>query len=80
MFLALNFHYDHAEPTGLLIDAAMELILARIPEVSVDERREAMLSASRFALTRGVTAVVDFGRYFPGAPVEHSWQDFSGFS
>ncbi|XVF00244.1 hypothetical protein REPUB_Repub03eG0268300 [Reevesia pubescens] len=65
------------EPTGLLIDAAMELILARIPEVSVDERREAMLRASRFALTRGVTAVVDFGRYFPGASVEHSWQDFS---
>ncbi|XWS08291.1 hypothetical protein CRYUN_Cryun41cG0067000 [Craigia yunnanensis] len=65
------------EPTGLLIDAAMELILARIPEVPVDERREAMLRASSFALTRGVTAVVDFGRYFPGAPVEHSWQDFS---
>ncbi|KAK6233558.1 hypothetical protein QUC31_005964 [Theobroma cacao] len=65
------------EPIGLLIDAAMELILARIPEVSVDERREAMLRASSFALTRGVTAVVDFGRYFPGAPVEHSWQDFS---
>ncbi|XVE68328.1 hypothetical protein DITRI_Ditri09bG0058800 [Diplodiscus trichospermus] len=65
------------EPTGLLIDAAMELILAQIAELSVDERREAMLRASSFALTRGVTAVVDFGRYFPGAPVEHSWQDFS---
>ncbi|XP_022764743.1 uncharacterized protein LOC111309970 isoform X2 [Durio zibethinus] len=62
---------------GLLIDAAMELILSRIPEVSVDERREAMLRASSFALTRGVTAVVDFGRYFPGAPVEDSWRDFS---
>ncbi|XP_022764742.1 uncharacterized protein LOC111309970 isoform X1 [Durio zibethinus] len=65
------------EPAGLLIDAAMELILSRIPEVSVDERREAMLRASSFALTRGVTAVVDFGRYFPGAPVEDSWRDFS---
>ncbi|GMJ14334.1 LAF3 ISOFORM 2, LONG AFTER FAR-RED 3 ISOFORM 1, LONG AFTER FAR-RED 3 [Hibiscus trionum] len=65
------------EPTGLLIDAATELILSWIPEVSVGERREAMLRASSFALTRGVTAVVDFGRYFPGAPVEHSWQDFS---
>lgn len=65
------------EPTGLLIEAATELILARIPDDSVDERREAMLRASSFALTRGVTAVVDFGRYFPGAPVEHSWQDFS---
>ncbi|KAK8612113.1 hypothetical protein V6N13_092232 [Hibiscus sabdariffa] len=68
------------EPTGLLVDAATELILSWIPEVSVDERREAMLRASSFALTRGVTAVVDFGRYFPGAPVEHSWQDFSAFA
>ncbi|XP_039060937.1 protein LONG AFTER FAR-RED 3-like [Hibiscus syriacus] len=65
------------EPTGLLIDDATELILSWIPEVSGDERREAMLRASSFALIRGVTAVVDFGRYFPGAPVEHSWQDFS---
>ncbi|TYJ31371.1 hypothetical protein E1A91_A06G193700v1 [Gossypium mustelinum] len=55
------------EPTGLLIDAAMELILSWIPEVSVDERREAMLRASSFALTRGVTTVVDVGRYFPGS-------------
>ncbi|MBA0662939.1 hypothetical protein Goklo_007000 [Gossypium klotzschianum] len=69
--------HDHAEPTGLLIDAAMELILSWIPEVSVDERREAMLRASSFALTRGVTTVVDVGRYFPGSSVEHSWQDFS---
>ncbi|XP_039070496.1 protein LONG AFTER FAR-RED 3 isoform X2 [Hibiscus syriacus] len=67
----------NGEPTGLLVDAATELILSWIPEVSVDERREAMLRASSFALMRGVTAVVDFGRYFPGAPVEHSWQDFS---
>ncbi|KAE8723657.1 Amidohydrolase family, ISF2 isoform 2 [Hibiscus syriacus] len=65
------------QPTGLLIDDATELILSWIPEVSGDERREAMLRASSFALIRGVTAVVDFGRYFPGAPVEHSWQDFS---
>ncbi|XP_016754186.2 protein LONG AFTER FAR-RED 3 isoform X2 [Gossypium hirsutum] len=65
------------EPTGLLIDAAMELILSWIPEASVDERREAMLRASSFALTRGVTTVVDVGRYFPGSSVEHSWQDFS---
>ncbi|KAA3478379.1 Amidohydrolase family, ISF2 isoform 1 [Gossypium australe] len=65
------------EPTGLLIDAARELILSWIPEDSVDERREAMLRASSFALTRGVTTVVDFGRYFPGSTVEHSWQDYS---
>lgn len=80
MLLILDCLHDHAEPTGLLIDAAMELILSWIPEASVDERREAMLRASSFALTRGVTTVVDVGRYFPGSSVEHSWQDFSGFT
>lgn len=67
----------HGEPTGLLIDAAMKLVLPWIPEVSVDERREAFLRASNLALTRGVTTVVDFGRYFPGASVKHSWEDLS---
>lgn len=70
--------YHHAEPIGLLIDAAMKLVLPLIPEVSVDERREAFLRASNLALTRGVTTVVDFGRYFPGLSVEHSWEDLSG--
>lgn len=68
----------NAEPTGLLIDSAMNLILSCIPEVSVDERREALLRASNLALMRGVTTVVDFGRYFPGSPAEASWEDFAG--
>lgn len=58
----------------------MKLILPLVPEVSVDERREALEKASNLALTRGVTTVVDFGRYFPGASVELSWEDFSGIS
>ncbi|KAH9698537.1 protein LONG AFTER FAR-RED 3 [Citrus sinensis] len=66
------------EPTGLLIDAAMKLILPWIPEVSVDERREALLRASNLALSRGVTTVVDFGRYYPGESVQLSWEDFAG--
>ncbi|KAM7472624.1 hypothetical protein LguiA_010807 [Lonicera macranthoides] len=65
------------EPTGLLIDSAMKILQPFIPEVSVDERREALDRASNLALMRGVTTVVDFGRYFPGAPVEFSWEDFS---
>lgn len=68
----------HAEPTGLLIDSAMKLIFSCIPEVLVEERREALLRASDHALSRGVTAVVDMGRYFPGASPELSWEDFSG--
>ncbi|RZC82740.1 hypothetical protein C5167_045527 [Papaver somniferum] len=65
------------EPTGLLIDSAMKLLLSVIPEVSVDDRRDALVRASKFALTRGVTTVVDFGRYFPGAEVKNVWDDLS---
>ncbi|XP_076960349.1 protein LONG AFTER FAR-RED 3-like [Bidens hawaiensis] len=68
---------EHGEPTGLMIDAAIKLILSCIPEVSVEERRQALDRASRHALMRGVTTVVDVGRYFPGAPEEHSWEDFT---
>ncbi|ESQ44865.1 hypothetical protein EUTSA_v10010237mg [Eutrema salsugineum] len=64
------------EPTGLLIDAAMELVSPLLQEVSVDERREALLRASKYALTRGVTTVVDLGRYYPGTTDELSWKDF----
>ncbi|KAL5720054.1 Protein LONG AFTER FAR-RED 3 [Ranunculus cassubicifolius] len=65
------------EPTGLLIDSAMNLLVPQIPEVSVDERREALVRASKLALRKGVTAVVDLGRYLPGATTEDVWDDFS---
>ncbi|CAL0333595.1 unnamed protein product [Lupinus luteus] len=65
------------EPTGLLVDSAMKLVTSLIPEDSVDDRREAMLRASNLALARGVTTVVDFGRYFPGVSADLSWEDFS---
>ncbi|XP_059304717.1 protein LONG AFTER FAR-RED 3 isoform X2 [Lycium ferocissimum] len=68
---------NEGEPTGLLIDSAMKLVLSHIPEASVDERREALLRASNHALKRGVTTVVDFGRYFPGSSPEYPWEDFS---
>ncbi|GER37284.1 amidohydrolase family [Striga asiatica] len=65
------------EPTGLLIDSAMSLVMSCIPEVTVEERREALSRASDHALMRGVTTVVDVGRYFPGASPELSWEDLS---
>ncbi|XP_019235567.1 PREDICTED: uncharacterized protein LOC109215900 isoform X3 [Nicotiana attenuata] len=68
---------NDGEPTGLLIDSAMKLVLPHIPEASVDERREALFRASSHALKRGVTTVVDFGRYFPGSSPEYPWDDFS---
>ncbi|KAK6933977.1 Amidohydrolase 3 [Dillenia turbinata] len=65
------------EATGLFIDSAMRLILPSIPNATVDERREALLQASNLALQRGVTTVVDFGRYLPGSSVEPPWEDLS---
>ncbi|KAF3434288.1 hypothetical protein FNV43_RR25391 [Rhamnella rubrinervis] len=65
------------EPTGLMIDSAMNFVHPYIPEVSIGERREALNKASNFALTQGVTTIVDFGRFFPGSSIELSWEDFS---
>lgn len=65
------------EPNGLLVDAAMKLVLDVIPDVSLTERRESLLRASRHALMRGVTTVVDVGSYFPGMSEKQPWQDFS---
>ncbi|XP_065029057.1 protein LONG AFTER FAR-RED 3-like isoform X2 [Musa acuminata AAA Group] len=65
------------EPSGLLVDSAMKLVLAVIPEVSIHDRRDSLIRASKYALTRGVTTVIDFGRFFPGTSVDHIWQDFS---
>ncbi|XP_020233457.1 protein LONG AFTER FAR-RED 3 isoform X1 [Cajanus cajan] len=68
---------DQGEPSGVLIDSARTLITSHIPEDSVDDRREALLRANNLALTRGVTTVVDMGRYYPGFSSEYSWDDFS---
>ncbi|KAL2326368.1 hypothetical protein Fmac_025426 [Flemingia macrophylla] len=68
---------DQGEPSGILVDSAGTLITSHIPADSVDDRREALLRANNLALTRGVTTVVDMGRYFPGFSSELSWDDFS---
>lgn len=64
-------------PTGLLVDSAMKLVLDMIPEVSVNERRDALLTASKYALSKGVTTVIDVGRYFTGTSFHNPWQDLS---
>jgi hypothetical protein len=56
----------------------MKLVVSRIPEVSVEERRAALFVASQHALMRGVTTMVDMGRFLPGTSVEDSWLDISG--
>ncbi|KAF8642101.1 hypothetical protein HU200_067358 [Digitaria exilis] len=68
---------SEGEPTGLLVDTAMKLMFDVIEKVSTHVRREALLRASRHALMRGVTTVVDVGSYFSGVTAEKAWQDFS---
>lgn len=62
--------------TGILVDSAMKLVIDCIPEATVQERRVALTRASKQALSEGVTAIVDFGRFFPGFPTKKVWDDF----
>lgn len=61
-------------PTGVLRESAMPLVLQLIPEPSVAERQAALSRASQYALSRGVTTVIDMGRS-PFAGPEASWSD-----
>ncbi|XP_024527863.1 uncharacterized protein LOC112345402 [Selaginella moellendorffii] len=63
-------------PTGLLVDAAMILLTSCVPKPSLEQRREALARASHYAVSKGVTSVVDFGSYFPGGSIKESWNDF----
>eukprot|EP00249_Psilotum_nudum_P004681 c18189_g1_i3 orf=660-2312(-) len=62
--------------TGILIDSAMVLIMRCIPEPSIEDRRIAFARASKHALSKGVTSVVDFGRFFPGSSTTKVWDDY----
>lgn len=64
--------------TGILLDSAMKLVIDCIPEATAQERRDALTRASKEALSKGITAVVDFGRFFPGSPTTKVWDDFHG--
>lgn len=49
------------EPTGILKDAAMDLVMKHIPEPSFAERMRAAELALRHAAERGVTSIHDMG-------------------
>lgn len=61
-------------PTGILRETAMRLVTSAMPPPSVERRRSAVLAAGRYALSRGITSVVDFGRA-PFADQGASWAD-----
>lgn len=47
------------QPTGILKDAAMDLVSGRIPELTMQERKRALVAAMQHANRLGVTAVHD---------------------
>jgi predicted amidohydrolase YtcJ len=51
----------HGKPTGVLVDAAQDLVLARIPEPSAASVEEEILSGLREVAALGVTEVHDAG-------------------
>ncbi|KAI8464094.1 MAG: amidohydrolase family-domain-containing protein [Monoraphidium minutum] len=61
-------------PTGILRETAMRLVSSVVPPPSAEKRRAAALDAARYALSRGITSVVDLGRS-PFADQGASWAD-----
>jgi predicted amidohydrolase YtcJ len=61
----------------VFVDTATSLATSFVPEPSLEERRAALIAASKLALTRGVTSVVDFGRFSPGETAQQAWDDFN---
>jgi len=49
------------EPTGVLIDNAVDLVDGKIPAASADMRRRRILDAQKIALAAGITAVHEMG-------------------
>jgi predicted amidohydrolase YtcJ len=53
---------DHGNATGILLETAMELAGAQVPEPSIDEIAEAMEKAQSILWKMGLTGVHDFDR------------------
>lgn len=59
-------------PTGVLKDAAMDLVWAVMPAKSLDERLEMLFRAQEHALSKGVTQIHDVGSF-------GGWPDLEAF-
>ncbi|PMG27634.1 amidohydrolase [Shewanella sp. 10N.286.52.C2] len=53
--------YADGQPTGVFIDNAMSLITAKIPQPSIDEQQEVLLTALTSLAKQGLTSVHDAG-------------------
>ncbi len=53
---------EHGQPTGILLESAMELVSAKIPQPSVDAVAESIRAAQPILWRMGLTGVHDFDR------------------
>lgn len=51
---------EHGNPTGILLELAMELVAQHVPEPAADALADAMLDAQNLALSSGLTGIHDF--------------------
>ena len=63
--------------TGILKDGAIQLVRRLVPRANTEERRAAVLRASRYALERGVTFVVDMGEPALNVNDTAAWDDLT---
>eukprot|EP00878_Enallax_costatus_P010764 GHUV01011241.1.p1 GENE.GHUV01011241.1~~GHUV01011241.1.p1 ORF type:complete len:398 (+),score=100.66 GHUV01011241.1:110-1195(+) len=66
--------YEDGTPTGLLREAAMDIVRKKVPSPTVAERKTALAAAGQYLLSRGVTSVGDMGWGLFGLPHD-TWDD-----
>ncbi|MFC1554440.1 amidohydrolase [candidate division KSB1 bacterium] len=55
------YHKSNGNPTGVLIDIAMDLVSEKIPPLSVERRRETLIKAAEACLSVGLVSMHDAG-------------------
>ncbi|MEW5309936.1 MAG: hypothetical protein WDW38_001776 [Sanguina aurantia] len=64
------------QPTGLLRESAIQMVTRHIPEPTLETLGEALQLAIQHALSRGVTTLVDMGRFpFSSSDPQSAWRD-----
>ena len=59
---------EHGEPTGILKDAAIDLVMRAIPPPGLDEITEGVRAAMRYAAENGVTSVQEMANSSDASP------------
>lgn len=54
---------EHGEPTGVVREAAQTMVRSAMPDVTVEQSKEALIAAGNNFLSQGVTSVAEAGIY-----------------